>query len=214
MTHAKYRSHATSLSDDELLILDVMFRHGVTITMLRRCNFVSQFAAESHSLDDDALQDTLQRLVQNDVIERSDDQSCGHCYYDMTRRGGELWSAERCPIWERYCTDSYPMNIRGRTLVTVKAVSAEIRDDFLRIWPENSARCRHALIRDVGLIHWYPFEQLHVGFAAYSEDRCPERPSHEELELWQEKRLHHWRRVEEERTWWRSVAELQKFIER
>lgn len=205
MIVAKFRTHSTSLSDGELLILDVMFANHVTAPMLRHCNFEPQFYAESHSLDDNALYKALRRLRRDGVITPTDESFRGHRYIKITALGGELWSQERCPIWERYCLEYYRNTSRGRTRMTVCAVSPAIRDDFLRVWPYYPARRRVAIIRDFGLVHWHPCDELHVGLASYDE-----RDAEWEYTSW----LEHVRRIDRERTWWRGVDELQLFLQR
>ena len=79
---------------------------------------------------------------------------------------------------------------------------------FLRLWPEYPARTKTATVRDNGLIHWRNFGTLHVGLASYAE------PTEGTPEEYNEKHLAYHERVETERSWWRSVDELQKFVGR
>ena len=204
-----FRSNSTSLSDNELLILDVIFDGGATPSMLRQQHFVEQWSAPSHSLSDDELKSTLRRLLKSDVLE-SRSHSSGR-YVAMTPAGGKLWSAERCPVWNRYCTDRYPAVIRDRVIMSVTAVAASVRDDFLRLWPENRARLKRVTIRDPGMIAWHPFPNVHVGLASYADQ--PDSMSPDEYHLWVDKHRAHIERVESERTWWRTVRELQKFVD-
>ncbi|MEX0702609.1 MAG: hypothetical protein WD069_10985 [Planctomycetales bacterium] len=57
------RTNATTLTDDELLLLDVLFDGGAPSRLLRRESFAVQWNRESHDLDDDRLRETLQRFV-------------------------------------------------------------------------------------------------------------------------------------------------------
>jgi len=206
-----YRSLSSNLTDDELLILDVMFSYSVTYPMLRACNFVPQFNSQSHTLTDDQLKSTLRRMVADGIVEPQEHRFRNHRYVSITAHGGELWASERCPIWDRYCTESYPAFIRGRTIMSVKCVSSFVRDDFLRLWPEYPARTKTATVRDNGLIHWRDFGTLHVGLASYTE---PTEWTPDEYNDWLPKLLAYMERVETERSWWRSVDELQKFVDR
>ena len=210
MTHEKYRSYETSLSNDELLILDMLFQSDVTAPMLRKSGFVALFNPEPHSLEDAPLRDTLWRWVREGIIKPTDSRCQGHRYLQMTPLGGRLWSAERRPIWERYCTESYRMFGRGVDLMTVVAVSSDIRDDFLRLHPfvPSPLRCRSATIRDYGLVSWHPFERLYVGLATYVE-QTKWSPEEDKIHVQQESQ--HWEQVEAERSWWRFVDELQRF---
>lgn len=204
-----YRTHATSLTNDDLVILDVLF-HGAAIpAMLRRRHFKEQWNAEPHRLDDAALESALDRMLKDGILERGESQSRRHHVVRMTPHGGDLWSRERCPIWQRYCLDRYNTLPCGSTLLTIVAVAAEIRDHFLDVWPEYPARKRTKMIRDVGLNEWRSFGTLHVGLATYIE---PDQWSCEEYELYRQRHQQYLRRVDTSRTWWRSVAELQRFV--
>lgn len=211
MTTELFRTKETSLSGDELLILDVMFWASVTYPMLRQCNFIAQFAEQSHGLSDDELKSTLGRLERDGIITTETNSFEGHPYISITHHGGSLWSAERCPVWERYCRGPRcSAIIHGRAIMSFRATSDDIRDDLLRLYPDSTPRVRKATIRDYGLVHWKQFGQIHVGLASY-------------VEFWQQsigvdfnerlaKEQAHRDRVESERTWWRSVGELQKFV--
>ena len=204
-----YRTNTTSLTDDQLLILDVIFDGGAKPSMLRQRYFVEQWNAPSHSLSDDQLELTIKQWLSDGVLEAR--TSTHGRYIALTPIGGELWASERCPIWDRYCCESYPAFIHGRTIMSVKCVSASVRDDFLRLWPEYPARRKTAKVADNGLIQWRDFGTLHVGLASYTE---PTEWTLEEYNEWLPKRLAYMERVETERSWWRSVDELQKFVDR
>jgi hypothetical protein len=204
-----FRTHSTDLTDDELLILDVMFVSGVTYPMLRACNFVPQFNARPHGLDDVTLKSTLISFRRRGITDVSDQRFRGHRYASITRKGGELWAAERQPDWDRYCTESYPAFIRGRTVMSVKCTSSWVRDDFIRLWPEYPARTKTATINDIGLVHWRDFGKLHIGLASYAE---PTEWTPEEYYEWLPKHQAYSEQVEQQRSWWRTVNELQKFV--
>jgi hypothetical protein len=190
-----YRTNTTSLSGDELLILDVMFDSCAAYVQLRQCNFIAQHNVPPHSLDDAALKSTLQRLLHEKIIEPTGGEFHGHPYLALTKHGGALWSAERCPVWQRYCYDRYRAVIRGRQIMSVAAVSADTCDDFVRVWSRSLARYKKYAIRDTGLIPWHPFGTIHALVASYDEEQdctCDVSSS--------------------ARTWWRKVDELQKFI--
>jgi hypothetical protein len=203
-----FRTYSTDLTGDELLILDVMFECSVTYPMLRTCNFVPQFNARPHSLDDEALKSTLDSFRSRGITYGEDDKFRGHQYLSITPKGGELWAAERQPRWERYCTESYPATIRGRTIMSVKCTTSWVRDDFIRLQPEYPARTKSATINDMGLVHWRDFGQLYIGLASYTE---PREWTPKEFDEWLPRHLAHIERVEKERSWWRTVNELQKF---
>src|SRR5688500_17620735 len=128
-----FRTNATYLSDDELILLDVLFDHGAEFRMLRLKRFAGIWnLGYCHNLDDGQLQCRLRWLCEHGVlyIERHDKEA----WFHLTKHGFELWSEERCPVWDRYCMDRYGATARERTLMTVVAVSSKIRDDFLKLW--------------------------------------------------------------------------------
>ena len=198
-----YRTNKTSLTNDQLLILDVIFDGGARPSRLRQRYFVEQWNAPSHSLSDEQLTTTLKQWLNDGVL---DVHSHDHGrYVAMTHAGGALWASERSPIWDQYCTVSYPAVIRGRTIMSVKCVSASVRDEFLRLFLKDPARKKTATVSDNGLIKWLDFGTLHVGLASYTE------PTEWTDEL---EETAHIERVESERCWWRTVGELQKFVGR
>jgi hypothetical protein len=103
--------------------------------------------------------------------------------------------------------------------MSVIAVSAQVRDQFLSLEPFYPARRRTATVADRGLslntlgadralIGWHPFGQLFVGLATYyAKDEEEGLPS-QEFAAW----LEYQAMVERERGWWRTVGELQRFV--
>src|SRR5262249_38621605 len=161
----------------------------------------------AHSLDDGELRCHLRWLCEHGILEaeRDGDQTV----FRMTAAGGELWSQERCPVWDRYCIECYRTTSRGRTMMTVYAVTPHVRDEFLALWPLYPARHRTARIADHGLIGWHPFGQLFVGVATYEEQR---RWTFKEYADWFASYCHHQAVLERERGWWRCVPELHRLV--
>jgi hypothetical protein len=210
MQNRSYRSGKTWLTDDQLVLLDVLFDAGTSFRLLRRENFLEQWnLGYAHALDDASLECNIRWLCEHGVVERECDGS--RTWFHMTRDGGELWSQERCPVWERYCIERYKTISRGRTLMSVMAVSPKVRDDFLALWPQYPARRRSAVVADHPLIGWHPFPRIYVGVATYKE---PHEWTPAEYAVWAEQHLQHWAMLERERTWWRCVPELQRFVPR
>lgn len=198
------RTHATSLTDDELILLDVLFsHHGTSYRLLRQRDFVAQWNCQSHALNDDQLAETLNRMVNVGWLETWEHGNRG-CCYRMIPAGGRQWELERAPEWDRYAIDRYGETRSGEPLVTIAATTAERRDDFWRIGCEvgmlahSLGRVRRATIRNHALIPWKTFPAIYVLVArlddwAVSSD---------------------WRALEERRTWWRCVRENEKFWDR
>jgi hypothetical protein len=203
-----YRTGKTWLTDDQLVLLDVLFHCGTSFHLLRRENFLEQWnLGYAHSLDDVMLECNLRWLCEHGVLDAEQDDA--QTWFGVTRAGGELWSQERCPVWDRYCIERYTTTSRGRTQMSVMAVSAEVRDHFLVLWPQYPARRRTTVIADFPLIGWHPFAQLYVGVATYEE---PREWTPAEYVVWAEQWRQHWAMLERERSWWRNVPELQRLV--
>ncbi len=210
MSNRPYRTGATWLTDDQLVLLDVLFNGGTSLRLLSRKNYLEQWnLGYTHKLNDASLECNIRWLCEHGVIERERDGE--HTWFHMTPHGGELWSQERCPVWERYCMERYTTSSRGRTLMSVMAVTPEVRDHFLALWPQYAARRRTAVVTDRPLIGWHPFPQVYVGVASYEE---PRRWTPAEYTVWAEQHRQHWAMLERERSWWRCVPELQLFVPR
>ena len=210
MRDRPYRTGKTWLTDDQLVLLDVLFDGGASLRFLRRENFLERLnLGYAHALDDPALECNIRWLCEHGVLEPH--RRGGGTYFRMTRDGGELWSRERCPVWERYCTERYTTTSRGRALMSVMAVSPEVRDHFLVLWPMYPARRKTAVISYRRLIGWYPFPRVYVGIATY-EERQKWTPA--EYAVRAEQNRQHWAMLERERSWWRCVPELQRFLPR
>lgn len=208
MSAQPFRTGATWLTDDQLILLDVLFDRGATIRLLRRGIFHEQWnLGYVHSLDDVELKNTLHLLCEHGVLKPLSISE--RVSFRMTRVGGEMWSLERCPDWTRYCTEQYRDLSGGRTLMTVMAASPVVRDHFLALWPKGPARRKTAVIADRPLIEWHPFPQLYVGLAIYEEQR---QWTPTEFAAYSEWWHEHWNMLERERSWWRYVPELQKFV--
>jgi hypothetical protein len=209
MRNPPFRTGRTWLSDNQLTLLDVLFDGPAPFTVLRSDIFHEQWnLGYSHNLSDEKLGCELRWLCEHGVLEI---QRVGHrAIYRITANGGELWSQERCPVWERYCMERYHTTSRGRTMMSVVATSPHIRDGFLRLWPLYPARHRCATIADYGLIRWRPLARLHAGLATYQEEHPSGGPQRNCGPITRRiviiKTL-----LERERTWWRFVPELQKF---
>lgn len=204
-----FRTNETKLADNELLLLDVMFNLAVVPPMLRQCNFQHQFKLPPHSIDDASLKLTLSRFTDDGIIQAIDDWFFrGHQYISLTQHGAELWSSERCPVWEQHCSTRQTGSIPEKSFMSIQAVTPEIRDDFLRIRFQDPIRIKRTTICGDGMLWWKSFDRLHVGLACFDEHHgIPP----EQLGQWAESQREHMMMIEQERTWWQSARELQKF---
>ena len=194
------RTHATSLSDDELILLDVMFWGGAYYRLLRRSIFRDQWNCPPHNLDDAELKKVLKQLVHSDVLraERVD----GEWRLSLTTQGGQLWEAERKPRWEKYATAGHRDLRSGKVLLTICSTSPQTREELWTIgcqtgcFAYSSGRIRRATIRNCCLIQWKQLTPVY-SLPAVLDDCWTE---HEDL-----------RAYEERRTWWSSAWEIDKF---
>lgn len=209
MTDLPYRTNASSLTDSELILLDVLFDCRCEFRLLRGSVFKPQWNLPySHNLPDSQLRQTLTTLCQRGILSSTIEDR--RELFAMTSDGGEVWSSERSPDWNRFCMERYTTTIRNRTMMTVVAVSAAIRDDFLHYWPMYPARRRTTVVSDFGFVPWRPFGVLHVGVATYKEQR---EWTPAEYAVYIEQFKQHQAVLYENRSWWRFVGELQRFLD-
>lgn len=205
MSELPYRTGSTWLTDDDLIVLDVMFDVRVSRACLARDGFELRWNLKySHGYNNLALAQRLRHFEEVGVI-----HSPNPDIFEMTPNGGALWSQERCPLWERFCIDRYHYHSDDLVLLSVVAVSEDIRDKFLEWWPIYPARRRKVTIRNYELVPWKEFSHLYVGLAFYHE------PSSWGDEGWRashERELSHYAMLETARPWWRMVSELQKLL--
>jgi hypothetical protein len=207
MAKKLFRTFATSLTDDELTLLDVMFENVVVPSMLRQCNIYNQFLT-THSLGDLALSESIERFLREGIAKPLDSIFRSQRCLAITEHGAALWSSERCPVWERYCVDREFAVVGDQTLVSVRAVTPKIREEYLQIAHSNPTRVKRTTIRDNGLLPWRSFDCLYVGLVSFTKPKW--HPS-DDLQPWLEYRQGELARVERQRTWWRDIGELQKF---
>ena len=208
MTDLPFRTGASSLTDSELILLDVLFDVRCWFGSLRESTSRATFGEVwnlrySHGLDDDSLRETLASLCDRGLLARSPDPS-GELFV-MTSHGGEIWSSERCPDWDRFCTDRLTLTDRGLTISSVIATTPEIRDGFLPYLPIPTARTRKTEITDYELLPWRSFAKLYVSVSIYKT--CDEwsLASHDA-------EMKHRALIAEKRSWWRCISELQRFV--
>jgi hypothetical protein len=193
MEQSLSRTYATTLTDDELILLDVMFDGGAPFRLLRRNVFQDQWNCHSHNLSDEQLRETLKRLVESGLLktERRDRRT----YFQLTPDGGQKWETERLPVWHRYATDKYGETPLGKPFVTITARSSQSRDDFWRIGCEvgffayTNGRIKTSMIKNHVLIPWKTFPSLYV-LVAVLDDWFASTD---------------WRAFDARRTWWRVV---------
>lgn len=204
MRKTPYRSDTTWLSNDDLVLLDVLFDGNVRTEHLRRKYFCDQWnLGYSHSLSDHQLSERIEFLRLKGVLRcgREGDRSVNQ----ITELGGRLWSKERCPVWDRFCLERYSGVSLNREMVTVVALNEAIPYEFLRTFAVPPIRSKVVNISDVGILPWRSFGRLSVGVFVFEE--TVSRNIRTALDS-SKFRV----RSEHQRTWWRNVSELQKFV--
>lgn len=194
------RTNTSSLTDDELILFDVMFDAWVPFRLLRREIFSAQWNVKRpHSLSDAELRQTVERLVTSKLLRTKSRDT--HKYLGLTQEGGQLWETERLPTWHRYATERHLETPSGKDLVTITATSSRIRDESWDIgravgmYAHSTGRVRTALIKNHELIPWKSFPNLYV-LVAVVDDWFPSTD---------------WKAFEVKRTWWRTPRENEKF---
>jgi hypothetical protein len=199
------RTRTTTLTDDQLLLFDFMFDSWVPFRALRRKLYsLSLNVAYSHSLDDHQLAATLKELQSNSFVRmrESEDVREGAIipFYTLTEIGGQLWEAERQPIWDAYCTEwgeeDGVVSVWALVLATAEAFLETAEQCLLYDCDLNQ---RTAIVHQpaeynpgVSLIPWKVFPQAY-------ELRAPLRT---------EKHWPDWLLYEQQRTWWHNVTDL------
>ena len=211
------RNNNTSLSDDELIIFDVLFDTFAPINFLK-CgdDFELMFNHPSHSLDVNRLKDTIERFVKNNLMRfklnvfPKDDQIV--TFIGLTEKGGDLWEKERLPIWDKFISDS-SYDYKGFWELSVSSPSLETAKKFIKIAQECKLyelmnpndievdELRGSDLRD--LIPWKTFDKIYEIKSRLSDNDSTENGPETDWKLYRLKSL-----------WWRDADELQRLHEK
>ena len=186
------------------MLFDGLFDVWDTLESLLRENYSTWHNLPySHGLDAPALRHTLQGFLDRGLIQcRTEDRSGREMtWFALTERGGDLWTLERQPVWQRYCVDScWPAETGGDAwLLSVRSPVVQTARAFLNA----AVRCRlyEVDLKQVtverkpaqALIPWKTFDVVY-------ELRAPvSSPAGGQVD---------WGLYEKERTWWRNLNEL------
>ncbi|MGC3969694.1 MAG: hypothetical protein QM775_20890 [Pirellulales bacterium] len=217
-----FRTHATDLSDDGLMLLDALFDHGGTpIRLLREVNFRPQWNLPfAHSLSDVELLELLRSYVGRGIVTISDDCDARN-YCAITPLGGALWEAERKPVWDRYAfgREKSKMNADGEHVAHVvltsyfrsSAAAAEFVNNCRTLGIDLAGRGRirhHVAKRLPGVVEWKNFDDWQV-VAILIRDCDPN--DREQKSTW----VSDYDKVyvaERNTLTWHNVRELQRFL--
>jgi len=143
MSPLLFRTHVTDLSDEELSFLDGLFESPqcklikVNDSGFYRIWKISEgrpviITEKRH----DAIASLYRRGVLVIIMETK-----GFCI-TIFPAGGELWSLERCPVWEKFALWNCELSSTDNSSeeVVVRTVSAAVRDQFVEYfgpWAES-----------------------------------------------------------------------------
>jgi hypothetical protein len=204
------RTNKTNLSDNELILFDVLFDSNVPINALVGGEeFSLRFNYPSHDLDVNQLKDTIEKFVRDGsmkyglaVIPRDERIVT---YVGLTKRGGALWENERLPIWERYVSDS-SSDFNGFWELSIFSPNLEAAKEFLEAAKSCNLYELHdpteILINNIegkenDLIPWKNFKRMFE-----LKSRLSERIEFESSCTTE------WNLYHSQINWWRNVKEL------
>ena len=197
------RTNKTSLTDDELIIFDVMFDIDVPINFLKSGeDFSLMFNYQSHSLNTNDLKDAIEKLVKDDLMRLKlgvipkDNKIV--TLVGLTENGGSLWEMERLPIWERFVSDS-SYDYKGYWELSISSPTIDAAKGFLRVAQEcnlyelidpNDVKIFELQGKDAeDLIPWKAFNKVYEVKSRLSDQNDAEICSKTDWELYQLKTL-------------------------
>lgn len=200
------RTNQTKLTDDELLILDVLFDRSDTFDSLVKENYASWHnLTYSHTLETDLLRELIDKLIQDRVITSYTSDENQKVFYALTESGGKLWEVERVPDWERYCVDTsspdengnWIVSVESPSLTTAKAFIDCANDCSLYKFNQDDIRTTTRTQANISTIGWMTFATVCSIYV--KADPLPKTNTTD------------WKQYERKRSWWRSLTELAKF---
>ena len=191
--------------------MDALFDYGKFFRNLVRKWFGVQNNMPNHSLTDKELTTTLKRWIGLGWLfhEKKHCTFSGRAErsYDVVRltaAGGQIWQQERQPIWDRYCK-VYPLRVKpGRMMMEVSSVKEAAIADYVQSIPERVWSSDTHRIREPNLLYWRSFESTFVGVMIMEDKNSFSWEEHTQRTANEADR-------EQNRTWWQTVFELQRF---
>ncbi|WP_394795165.1 hypothetical protein [Armatimonas sp.] len=103
----RFRTHASGLTDDELIHFDwfakmAMYDCWAPPIFAEDANLSMNLAFPPHTMEDEVLKVRLEQWHQDGLFRRNVDEDDGRLTYYLTSAGGALWAAERLPVWDCY----------------------------------------------------------------------------------------------------------------
>ena len=132
---APIRSRSSSLTEDELTVIDPLFDSYAPKKALSSRNYASSFNTDySHNLSDAELDACLERFTKEGLV--FGPISTRASTYGLTPAGGSIWEAERRPIWELFCVASEGLESEGMCEVEITAYSHDVGRAYLSLAEE------------------------------------------------------------------------------
>lgn len=204
MTPLPWRSHETTLSDEELLVLDGCYHGWVTPQQLSESTYRLAFnCRHSHGLVDNELRGCVDRLRNRGLL--AIESTLHSTTIRATRYGGSQWEAERRPPWDRFCDvllggrtgrpDSRIIACSREPLLPSAVLDALSRHGYWRPAPAGAKlRIRTIKTDRLRLAPWRTSEPLTIAAAA-----CV---------VFTSVRAVNWRAIRAEDWYWTSLNEL------
>ena len=193
------RTKITHLSNGELFILDFLALEGRSnFKNLCEENYSIHMNCEySHDFNDRELLRVLNTLKYEQYI------TVNNNYYQITKKGGDIWTIERTPIWNRYCIDSSHEDSTN-IIINFLCIDKNIEYKFAKTSIESNLY--HILsdklvlneIYPGSLLYWKSFPKEYSWSAA-----CHANEVQEEAD---------WDTYHRNRERWRTLDELQLFL--
>ena len=196
------RTSQSGLTDDELMIFDFWaLNGGASLGILNRESFpIHNNSVYSHSFSEKELEERFSVWKQQGWIVEKDNGE--ERFYTLTFVGGEIWESERLPCWDLFCLDtSYLTDDEQQSWLEIFCVKEEVG----RAFAKTALAC--------GLYH-FPLEQLSLTEAAHNEPldwKSFPRVWSWKVQLQEGLGGLDWEVYEKERSWWRSLDELQRW---
>lgn len=205
------RTHATDLTDNELLLCDFLFDTSLAFHHMRIGDYSLHMNCRySHSLDDDQLRETLASLVGRRHLK----EGIGPIYnvetrdwshgprYTLTESGGDLWDREREPDWNSFvATAHWELGLNSRGMMRIMCIDERIGRMCLGsmfgaglVSPIGRIRVR--AIRNIRLLPWKTFSRVY-SIRCKTNDSIDDEPVPAD-----------WSVYNARRTWWRDIQEL------
>lgn len=211
-----FRTGKTELTNDELILFDVIFDGSCPVNSLRKEKFADWFNTKPHTLSDKQLKETLTKLNQKKLVRFIENQDSLEkvtsrqfrkikaTFVELTSKGGRLWEKEREPIWGKYCEGWMysPFKDENKMLMEVVSPSLQTLNTFLKASKDigfNGLTEDHEITfvvekrKFIVGIRWKRFEELHTATITGVYD---------------ENTLVDWDKYYENLDWWGNIHEL------